>query len=80
MVRDMPPSRPPPDDDQPTPIRSLSPSDQVGLAAEELRGLEELLEVGRAGASEEWVRAAQDAVDDAWIRWRRAAGDVSKLD
>jgi len=48
--------------------------------AEEVRVLEGVLRRGRDGASAAWLRAAQHEVDQAWLRWRRASGDASRLD
>jgi len=75
------------------PHQGLSPQDQDPLresprssaesqrhVAEEVRVLEGVLRRGRDGASAAWLRAAQHEVDQAWLRWRRASGDASRLD
>ena len=61
---------------------NLSSSAQVRQqAAEEVRILEGVLRRGRVGASDAWLSAARHEVDRRlWLRWRRSAGDASRLD
>jgi len=76
----MPRNTPFPQDHEPGPREPTSSARDQHRAAEDVRVLEGVLERGRDGASAEWLVAALHEVDQAWLRWRRAVGDASRLD